>query len=227
MEGQTKVLWDFLETAYRTGAIDEFLELSKAATDKKYENQALVFAELEDAVSEMEDFSGVDETIEEAFRQIPALTDEETLEGLRVIVSFLTPLVDSVMESVDRDGELLGEKRDKLIEDLPKAAKALLTILAQNSCAILSAMGDKPARDLGENMGRGLNAMASIINGVHERDPNAVSDFMAGAFGAVDGDAVSRMADTLTNALLDQKPPVLRWTAATMAKRAGKRVLNK
>jgi hypothetical protein len=143
MDGQTKIVWDFLNAAYRTGALDNFMVLSKAATDKKYDNQATVFAELEDAISEMEDFSSVDLTLEKAFRQMSALSDEATLLGLGALASIMTPLVESAMESVDRDTERLKEKRDKLLSDLPKIAKATFKLMVLNSGSIASAVWRK------------------------------------------------------------------------------------
>lgn len=227
MEGQAKIVWNFLEAAYRTGALDNFMDLSKAATDKKYENQATVFAELEDAITEMDDFSSVDQTLEKALSQMPALSDPAILEGLGALVSLLTPVIDSTMKSVDRDTEALKEKRDKLLADLPRMARALFALLALNSGSIAGALGEKSAKAFGENLGKGLNAAAAFVNDLNERDPSAIPDFMAGAFNAVDGDQVAKMADTLTQAFLDRRPPVLRWTASTVAKRAGKIIFRK
>ncbi len=227
MEGQTKVLWDFLETAYRTGALDELMLLSKAGTDKKYENQARVFVDLEEGICEMDDFSSVDAVVEEALRQLPALTDDETVEGIAILASVLRPLVDSVMESADRDADALTAKREEVLAALPKVGKALLALITANGPTLLAALGERSAGDYGREAGKSMNALASWINGIHERDPEAISDFMAGAFSAIDGDEVGKMADVLTGAFLDQRPPVLQWTAATMAGRAKKRVLGK
>lgn len=227
MEGQTKILWDFLNAAYRTGTLDEFLNLAQVAAGKSKENQAQLFADLEDAITELDDFSGVDRTLEEGYRQMALMTDDEILEGLGVLISLITPLVDSAMESAGRDPELLMEKRDKLIENLPKAGKALFALIALNSGPIIGALGDRSPDQYGRDLGKALNAMAAFINNINETDPEAISDFMSGAFNAVDGEEVAKMADTLSQAFLDQRPPLIKWSAATMAKRAKKRVLNK
>jgi hypothetical protein len=227
MQGQTRILWDFLQAAYKNGALDNFMELSRAATDKKYENQATVFAQLEDAICEMEDFSSVDETLATAFKQMPALTDDEILQGLGALVVMITPVIDSTMESVDRDSEALKEKLEKLSQDLPKIASAVSTLVILNSETIASALGKDPARLHGERVGKGLNGFSSFINDINDRDPSAIPEFMSGLFSSVDGNSFTKAADILTHALLDQKPPVLKWTASTMAKRAGKIVLNK
>jgi len=226
MDGQTKIVWDFLHLAYRTGSLDRFMQLSRAAVDKRYENQATVFAKLEDAISEMDDFSSVDQTLEEIFRQMPVLSDEETLEGLGTLVSIVTPLIESAMESVDRDTQVLKDKGDKLFDDLPKMAKAVFMVLVLNSDSLVSALGRRPARQYGRDLGRGLNAMASFINNINDRSPSAIPDFMSGAFSAVDGNEVSKMLDTVTHAFLDRKPPLLKWTASTMLKRARKKVVK-
>jgi hypothetical protein len=227
MEGQTKIVWDFLETAFRTGALDEFLKVSKAVTDKKYENQAELFADLEDAVSAMEDLSSLDETLEKAFRMMPALTDPETLEGMALLLSAATPYIKSFMDAHDRDTALLAEKKARLMEALPKVSKAVITLLLLNSPAILSGLDRGSASEYGQGLGRALNVVAGYVYDVHTRDPEAVSAFMAGIFKAVDGEQVGRTADVLAQAFLDQRPPLLKWTAATAVKQARKRLLGR
>jgi hypothetical protein len=224
MEGQTKAVWDFLETAFRTGALDEFLKLSKAVTDKKYENQAELFADLEDAVSELEDLTSLDETLGEAFRMMPALTDPETLEGLALLASAVNPYLTSLMEAHDRDSAVLAEKKARLMAALPKVSKAVVTLILLYSPAILSAADRKSASEYGQGLGRALNAVAGYVNDVHARDPEVVSAFMAGVFKALDREQTGRMADVFAQAFLDQRPPLLRWTAAAVVKQARKRL---
>jgi hypothetical protein len=72
-----------------------------------------------------------------------------------------------------------------------------------------------------------LNVVAGYVYDVHTRDPEAVSAFMAGIFKAVDGEQVGRTADVLAQAFLDQRPPLLKWTAATAVKQARKRLLGR
>ena len=227
MEGQTKVVWEFLETAFRTGALDEFLKLSKAVTDEKYENQAELFADLEDAVSAMEDLTSLDQTLVEAFRMMPALTDPETLEGMAWLLSAATPYVKSFMDAHDRDTALRAAKKARLMAALPKVSKAVVTLLLLNSPAILSALNRDSASEYGQSLGRALNLVAGYVNDVHARDPEVVSAFIAGVFKAVDGQQLGRTADVLVQAFLDQRPSLLRWTAAAAAKQARKRLLGR
>ena len=132
-----------------------------------------------------------------------------------------------MMEAVDGDTELLKQKGDKLQKDLPKIARAISTLIAQNSGVIINALGQKPAGHYGQKLGKGVNAMASIINQINEKQPSAIPDFMAGAFESVDKDEFGKMTDSLPQAFLDQKPPLLKWTAATMFRRAKRLVLKK
>ena len=227
MEGQTRVVWDFLQTAFRTGALDELIKLSKALTDKKYENQALLFADLEDAVSEMENLDSVDQTLEEALRLMPALTDPETMEGIAFLLPIITPWLDSWMAAADRDTEVVGEKIMRLKENLPKVGKALLTLLAVGARPALSRLDTNASGEYGRQAGKTLNAGASWINDLHDREPAALSGFMAGAFEAVDGKQVTKATETLVDVFLDQRPPLLRWTAATMFRRAKRRLFGR
>jgi hypothetical protein len=227
MEGQTKVAWDFLETAFRTGALDEFLKLSKNLTDKKYENQAEMFAELEDAVSEMDDLTSIDETLERAFRMMPALTDPEIMEGIALLVDLAAPYLEALMKAHDRDTALLLEKKARLMDALPKVMKAVSALVMIGSPAVFSALGQKSPVEYGQGLGRALNVVAGQINDLQARDPDAITSFMAGMFKVVDGEQTGRMADTLAQAFLDQRPPLLRWTATAAAKQARKRLLGR
>ncbi len=225
MEGQTKVTWDFLETAFRAGTLDQMLALSKSLTDKKYESQAQVFEDLEDAVDELDDFSGVDETLEKLFGLMQELNDQETLEGLNILLSVLGPVVSGIMEAADRDVESLSEMKLKVMDNLPKVGKALIALASIGSRELLSA-SDKSADQYGKDMGRAINTIAESVNDMHDKNPSVIPDLMAGVSSALDPDQVSKMAETLTNGLLDQRPPMLKWTAATMVKRAKKRLLG-
>ena len=227
MEGQTKVLWDFMEAAFREGTLDELLLLSKAASDKKYEDQAFVFADLEEAIEEMDDLSAVDDKLELAFSIMPQLTDDEVLQGMKILLSVLTPLVDRMMESAGRDMEAVAEKKDELVDNLRKVVKALAALASIGSKSLIEAQGDESTRKYGRNLGKALNSTANVVNSIHANNSNAVSDFMAGVFEQVDKEEIRKMLDIMAEGFMDQKPPVVRWTASLMAKRARKFLLNK
>lgn len=227
MEGQTKVVWDFLQTAFRTGALDELIKLSKALTDKKYENQALLFADLEDAVSEMDNLDSIDRTLEEALRLMPALTDPEIMEGIGFVLPMITPWLDSWMAAADRDTEVVREKITRLKQNLPKVGVALFTLLALGARSALSRPDARSFGEYGRQAGKALNAGASWINDLQDRDPAALSGFMAGAFEAVDGKQLTKATETMVDAFLDQRPPLLRWSAATMFRRAKRRLFGR
>ncbi len=226
MQEQEKAIYDFLFEAYRSGALDGFMRLSRAVADKKYEDQSLVFSELEDAISEMDDLSGVDEVLAKVFEQMPLLTDRETLEGLAVLVSYLTPWLDSMMAAADRDTQVVSEKTDRLKHDLPLAGKAVFTLFVLNSRPLGEALGQR-ARASGEGMGKALNAFSELVNAMEEKNPGAISEFMSGAFSSLNGDEMTKMLNILSNSFLDQKPPLLKWTASTMGGRARKKLLGK
>ncbi len=227
MEGQTKITWDFLQAAYRAGALDEFLSAARPLTDKKYDNQATVFAELEDAVFEMEDFSSVDEVLDTAFKLLPEMTDQEALEGLAIILSLLNPLIKSFMEGMDRDTEAVVSMKDELAEKGRKVAKALAMLGSVGAKQVLVSSGGKSPADLGRSMGRAINKTTAAFNELSRDNPRAVSEFMSGLFREVDGKDMRAMTEALTNGFLDQDPPIFKWIAAALVGRVKRRLFNK
>jgi|GEM_PF-2497070 len=227
MEGQTKVLWDFLETAYKTGMLDEVLRLSTTLTDKKYEDQALMYADLEDSITEMEDFSTVDDTLEKIYGIMPDITDEEVLEGITILLTLLNPFITAVMEKADRDTENVTAMRMDLVENLRKVGKALKAFISIGSKFLVPVLDGKSANKYGHDLGKAMNGTTTLVNGIHANDSEAVSEFMCGVFDEVDSEEMNKMLDILTSAFLDRKPPLFKWMAAMMFKRTKKRILNK
>jgi hypothetical protein len=227
MEEQNQVLWDFLDTAFKAGTIDEFLLLSKSMADKKYEDQAQVFSDLEDAIDEMDDLSDIDEKMEMVFGFMPDLTDQETMEGVTILLSLINPIIKNFMEAADRDMETIKEMRDAFMKDFKKVKKALFAISSAGAKALVSSQGTESANKYGRQLGQTINSMSSIVNEMHDKDPKAVSEFMSGVFSAVDKDEMQKMTDVMLNSFLDQKPPLFSWTTSSMIKRAKKRFWNK
>ncbi len=227
MEGQAKIMWDFLETAFRTGTLDELLKLVQVATGKGFEDLSQSFANVEDVFMDMEDTSSFEENFGKIYEIMEALTDDEVIEGLGILLSLLNPLISTVMEKTGKDTLLSAEMQEELKEKSQKIIKALKALGSLGSKMVIANLGNKSPKELGQNLGKAINSLTSFTNGIYAEDSGAVSDFMTGVFDVVDGDAMREMAETLTDGFLDQRPPLLKWTAATAVKRAKKRLLNK
>ncbi len=227
MEGQSKILWDFLETAYRTGTLDESLTLIQSLTGEEEQDMSQQYADLEEWFLERNDFTSVDEAFEKIYMLIQGLTDDDTMEGIGILLSFVSPLIRTAVEKTEFDIALSAESQVDLKEKVVKVLNALKTMGSLGAKMYLASLGDKPAHQIGLSVGKSLNSLSDFINTVHTEDANAIPDFMSGVFNSMNGDAVGKMAETLTNGFLDQNPPLLKWTAATAVKRTKKRLLNR
>lgn len=227
MHGQTQIMWDFLETAFRTGMLDELLNLIHVFLGEGDQDMSQKFADLEEWFLERDDFTAVDRTFDKIYAFMQGMTDADTMEGLGILLSFLSPLIKSIMEKVPSDSGLSGETQAGLEEKIIKMFKALRTIVSLGTKLYVSSLGEKPAHEIGFSVGKSLNSVSGFINTIQGENADVVPDFMSGVFSSIDGNAVGKMAETLTEGLLDQKPPIFRWAAATAAKRARKRFLNK
>ncbi len=227
MHGQTQIMWDFLETAFRTGMLDELFSLINALSGEEEQDMSQKFADLEEWFLDRDDFTSVDRTFETLYAVMQELTDADTMEGMAILLSFLSPLIKHMMEKVDIDHAMSSEMQSHLEEKTVKVLKALRTIISIGTKQYIASLGEKPAHQMGFSLGKSLNFISGFINTLQVQDANAVPDFMSGVFSSIDGNAVGKMTEILSDSFLDQKPPLFRWTAATAAKRAKKRLLNR
>ncbi len=227
MEGQTLILWNFVETAFRTGTLDEFLNLTQVLTGEEDEDMSQKFADLEEWFMEKDDLTFIDEIFEVIYPLLQELTDDEAVEGIGIIVSLVAPILKSVMEKNGIDSALSPDLQADVKEKARKVLKTLKTIGAIGVKMYMASLKDKSAHQIGFNLGKSLNSVTRLINGIYDEDSDVVSDFMSGLFSSTDGEALGKVVETFTDGFLDQRPPLFKWTAATAVKRTKKRLLNR
>lgn len=223
MEGQTKIIWDFTETAFRTGALDRILDLVQVLTGNSTQTLYDGLAALEDVFIEMEDTAPMEERLGRIYETLQALTDDDILDGIGTLLSVLTPAIS--MLAAQADGTpMTPEKQTEIKKKAGNVLKALGALGDIGLTAYLAGPGNKPAREHGRAVGKAVNTMTAIGNGLISKDPGGASEFMAGLFDTVDGQAMRQMTDTITDGFLDQRPPILRWMASALVTRAKKRL---
>ena len=227
MDGQERIMWNFLEAAFRTGALDEFLRLSHALTDKKYDVHYNIYEALEDYLTGLDDMKPLEENFDKIFGILEAMSDDEVLEGLGALVSFVNPWVEGIMSAAGQDAASFDEMKMNILETLPKIKKAVFAVGGAIIPTLGPALDASSLEDYGHRLGDLLNKAAGFINDLESRNHAPISRFMSAAFNTIDKDAVGRMTDTLTHAFLDQRPNLIKWTTAIMMQRAKKRFLKK
>lgn len=223
MEGQTKIIWDFSQAAFRTGALDRMLDLVQVLTTNNTQTLYEALADLEDVFIEMEDTAPMEERLGRIYDTLQALTDDDTLDGIGTLLSLLTPAISMLAAQAD-GAPTKPEKQAEIKKKAANVLKALGAIGGIGLTAYLAGPGNKPAREHGQALGKALNTMTAIGNGLISKDPGGASEFMAGLFDGVDGKAMRQMLDTMTDGFLDQRPPLLRWMASAVLNRTKKRL---
>jgi len=223
MEGQTKIIWDFTETAFRTGALDRILDLVQVLTGNSTQTLYDGLADLEDVFIEMADTAPMEERLGRIYETLQALTDDDILDGIGTLLSVLTPAISMLAAQAD-GAPMTPEKQAEIKKKAANVLKALGAIGGIGLTAYLTGPGNKPARERGQAVGKAVNTMTAIGNGLISKDPVGASEFMAGLFDTVDGQAMRQMTDTITDGFLDQRPPLLRWMASAVLNRTKKRL---
>jgi hypothetical protein len=221
MEGLTSAVWDFMEGSYRKGVLDELLGLVGALSDPEADLGEQL-GDFEDRLSDA-DFAGFEEMSTEVLTPLlQALADEEVLESLNVLLITTRPVIDGIMERVGGDTKVIKEMLALMKQNLvclKTVAVALTPVLAKAYGPAL----EKFIKEKGGVMAaNATNTACATIN----RNPEIVTRVISELFTLVDGRAFGEAAGTVVGAVLDQKPPVIEWTASTFVKRARKRLLG-
>jgi hypothetical protein len=221
MEALTRAIWDFMEGSYRKGVLDELLGLVGALSDPEVD-LGKQLGDFEDRLSGA-DFSGFEKMSTEVLTPLlEALADEKVLESLHVLLLTARPLIDAFMDRVggDRDvaNEMLGLIKQNLV-CLKTVAVALTPVLA-------TVYGPTAETFIKERGGALTADLINTANAAINRNPEIATRVVSDLFTGVDGKAFGTAADTVMGAVLDQKPPLVEWTAGTLTKRTKKRLFG-
>ena len=221
MQGLTKAVWDFMEGSYRKGVLDELLGLVGALSDPEAD-VAEQLGNFEDGLTDA-DFGHFEKMSTEILMPVlQALAAEEVLESLHVLLGTSRPLVDGVFARAGGDtkrmSEMLGLIKQNLV-CLKTVVLALMPVLAKVYGPAVETFLKEKGGALTADI---INTACTVINRNPEIATRMISDF----FAVVDGRALGTAADTVAGAVLDQKPPLIGWTASTVVKRTKRRLLG-
>ena len=221
MEGLTRAVWDFMEGSYRKGVLDELLSLVGALSDPEADLGEQL-GDFEDRLSEA-DFAGFEEMSTDVLRPLlQALADDEVLESLNVLLITARPVIDGIMERVGGDTKVMKEMLALMKQNL----MCLKTVAVAVTPVLAKAYGPSVEKFIREKGGvmaaNATNAACVTVN----RNPEIVTRVISEFFTWVDGRAFGEAAGTIVGAMLDQKPPLIEWSASTFVKRARKRLLG-
>lgn len=219
MQGLTQAVWNFMETAYRKGFLDELLDLL-AATGGWDLDLGQQLGRFEDRLAEA-DF-GTFETVARDLLPplLEALAREEVMDSLQVLVATWWPLVGGKRGVVDRmNGGGGSDWVRKNLMSLRVLVRALLPVGIRfywpRIQRVLAERGPALAAELTDRVARAIQA-----------EPEGVRSAIRELTERLDPGATRTAVDTVVEAFLDRNPPLLLWAVGMVARRTKKRLLR-
>jgi hypothetical protein len=213
MEVVTGAVWDFMHSAYNKGVLDEILAIVGQFLDPGMDLGEHL-GNLEDALTEA-DFAPFEKMSREVMvPMLRALAQDDAMEGLTMFISSIRSLVE--------DGDV--KEHLKVVGVIGKGLLALKPVVVALVPVIAKVYGPVVLKfmehDLGSKAASAINSACTAINA----DPRIACHVISDLFAGVDGEAFRMAMDTIVGGFLDQRPPLAGWTAATVVKRARKRL---
>jgi len=214
-------IWHFSRMAYRQGAFDGMLE-SVGSMLKPGISLLDVLVAMEDWAAGV-DIDAIDAVYERIEPLLGAMANEEVMQAVKTLQDTWMPVIErmgGLHASMNLFRGLLPLAKSNI-----EAVKTLLRALMPMLPALLPNYGE-----LGEKAGRFLGGKISNscrrLNHAYAQDRRAVQVFFSALFGAIDPEMFGRSAEIITGCMLDQRPPLLRWSVKTVVGRLRKRILG-
>lgn len=219
MDVRTKALWDFNRAAYKSGLMNEFLGLLGSFMDPNMDMIESMGA-VEDAVNKI-DLVPIAKILDEAFIPLmKALADDNAINAQKNLLIAVRSVVDAVTpENINRIIDTIKTIVTSLLALKSVALSLAPVVLKLAAPSIEASLKGKS----GEVVGGGINAFCDAINKINDKDPEILSTFITNVFATVDAQAFRKTTDILIGNILDQKPPLVGWTTATLISRMKKR----
>ena len=214
-------IWHFSRMAYQQGAFDGMLEGMGGMLKPGIS--------LLDILIAMEDWAaGVDIDAIDAFYErieplLGVMANEQVMNAIKTLQDTWMPLakkmggLSAVMTLVKGMLPLMKSNIEAMKIILHAVMPMLPALLEDNG-----KLGKNAAKFLGEK----ISNSSRILNQAYAQDQRGVQDFFSALFGAIDPQAFGRSAEIVTGCMLDQKPPLIRWSVKTAAVRLRKRILG-
>lgn len=132
----TGAVWNFLEMAYRKGLIDEVFRCANTFMDPKM-NPLDMMGDMEEKLSTF-DFDSLDAALQgQLVPIVKALTDEEVLEGLTMLLQVVRPLSELAISNMGGDVGEAARKAGMVGKSLKTLAMIATPLLLQKAMPIL------------------------------------------------------------------------------------------
>jgi len=225
MDLQTKAVWDFMEVAYRGGLLDEISQLAGGLLDPDIDLGELL-ASFEDALVDAELGPFEEMSKEILVPSLVALTDEDVIEDLKYLLQTLRPLIEGMVRGAGGNMNVVADIARGILENIVSLRHVAVTLAPVISKVALPYIEIFLRERAGKVAGSGINSFCAMINRINDGHPETIPVFVSDLFDTVDPKEFKKATDILVECFLDQRPPLIGWTVATVIKRAKKRLLG-
>lgn len=214
-------IWRFSRTAYKQGVFEDLLGVLGGML-KPGMSMLEILTAMEDWAATA-DIEAIDALYERMEPLLGSMAQEEVMRAIKT-------LLDTWMPLIEKFGGLYAVMHlAKGVKPLAQANLAALRTIIRAALpfvpAFLSA-GGTLSRKAGVLMGEQISQACTSLNRAYANDPQNVQAFFTALFGAIDPQAFGKTAVIVTGTILDQRPPLVRWSLKTAAGRLRKRFLG-
>jgi len=214
-------IWRFSRMAYKQGAFEGMLE-SMGSMLKPGISLLDVLVAMEDWAAGV-DIDAIDAVYERIEPLLGAMANAEVMQAVKTLQDTWMPVIEKMgglhaIMNLLKGVHPVAQSNIEAVKTILRAVMPMLPAMLPNN----GELGEKAGRFLGgkiSNSCRGLNR-------AYAQDQRAVQAFFSALFGAIDPKDFGRSAEIVTGCMLDQRPPLLRWSVKTAAGRLKKRILG-
>lgn len=214
-------IWRFSRSAYKQGVFTDLLGVLGGML-KPGMSMLDILTAMEDWAATA-DIEAIDAQYERLEPLLGAMAQEKVMRAIKTLLDTWMPLIDKL------GGLYAVLNLAKGVKPLAQANLAALRTILRAALPFVPAFlpeGVALSRKAGTLAGEQISQACTSLNQAYADDPQNVQAFFTALFEAIDPQAFGKTAEILTGALLDQRPPLVRWSLKTAAGRLRKRFLG-
>gem|GEM_PF-1796252 len=222
MEERSEAVWQAMRAAYKSGLMDEMLDLAGALMPPDMD-QIEMMGEAEERLMQA-DLAATAGMMDEMLIPLArVMAREEVVEAMKSLLLTFKPAIMGAVSASGGDVTLLRERLQAVQASLlalrPVAQVAAPAALQAASPRLEGFLLDKA----GPAVGNMINAQCAGLNHLIETNPRAIPAFLRGVAETVDSAEMRKAASALFGILLAHRPKPLKWLVREIAMRTRKR----
>lgn len=214
-------IWRFSRTAFKQGLFSDLLGVMGAMIKPDMSLLDMLTA-MEDWAAGV-DIGAIDALYERTEPLLEAMANAKVMQAVKTILDTWMPLIEKMgglyaVMNLAKGVQPYVQANLEAMQTILRATLPLVPALLQNNGSL--------SAKVGTCMGVQISKFCTGLNRVYARDPQGVQLFFSALFKAIDPQAFGKAAEIVTESVLDQRPPIIRWSVRTAAGRLRKRFLG-